>query len=213
MSAPAASPRVDIAHGVVLWPGYLDTAAQRTLRDSVRAVVRASPLYTPRMPRTGQPWTVRMTACGPLGWVSDEVGYRYQTCHPETGRPWPALPARLARLWAEVTGYPAPPECCLVNFYGPGARMGLHRDADEDALDAPVLSVSLGDEAVFRLGGLARRDPTRSFRLRSGDVLTMGGDNRLAYHGIDRVIPGTSRLLRDGGRINLTLRRVTRLAP
>lgn len=201
--------RLDIAPGVTLLSGHFGPDAQRTLRDTIRAVVRRSPLYTPRMPRTGQPWTVRMTACGPLGWVSDEAGYRYQRQHPVTGSPWPAIPAVLLDLWTGVTGYPAPPECCLVNVYGAGARMGLHRDADEAALDAPVLSVSLGDEAVFRLGGLARRDATRSFRLRSGDVLLIGGDNRLAYHGIDRVISRTSRLLRTGGRINLTLRRVT----
>ncbi len=178
--------------------------------SAVRKAVRAAPLYTPTMPRTGKPWTVRMTNCGPLGWVSDRSGYRYQPTHPDTGRPWPAIPQMLLDLWDETTGYKAPPECCLVNFYTDKARMGLHRDEDEQALDAPVLSVSLGDTATFRLGGLERKSKTQSFKLHSGDVLLIGGDNRLAYHGIDRVFPGTSTLLKDGGRINLTLRRVTK---
>ncbi len=203
---------LEAAPGVRLLKGRLDAAAQSALVDSIRAVTRAAPLYRPTMPRTGKPWTVRMTACGPLGWVSDKAGYRYQPTHPETGRPWPPIPQMLLDLWHDATGYPAPPECCLVNYYAEGARMGLHRDEDEEALDAPVLSVSLGDTAVFRLGGLERKGRTRSFRLASGDVLLIGGDNRLAYHGIDRIIPGTSTLLKDGGRINLTLRRVTRPA-
>jgi len=197
------------ARGVVLLRGRLDAAAQRALVQAIRRVTRAAPLYTPLMPRTGKPWSVRMTNCGPLGWVSDRAGYRYQPTHPHTGTPWPPIPAPLLALWDETTGYPAPPQCCLVNFYGPGARMGLHRDADEAALDAPVLSVSLGDSATFRLGGLTRKDATKSVRLHSGDVLIIGGDNRLAYHGIDRILPGTSPLLKDGGRLNLTLRRVT----
>lgn len=207
---PAVAPLI-VAPGVTLWPGFFDLAAQRRLRDRVRACTRRSPFFTPRMPRTGRPWSVRMTNLGPLGWVSDEAGYRYQPHHPVTGAPWPAIPRPLLDLWRHVSGFPAPPECCLVNLYRPGARMGLHRDADEQALDAPVVSVSLGDEAVFRLGGLTRKHPTGSFRLRSGDVLVLGGENRLAYHGVDRVIPGTSSLLRQPGRLNLTLRRVNHL--
>ena len=198
-----------IAPGISLVSGALEPSDQWRLLDAVRAVTRTAPLYTPTMPRTGKPWTVRMTNCGPLGWVSDRSGYRYQPTHPETGEPWPAIPKMLLDLWDEVTGYPAPPECCLVNFYTDKARMGLHRDEDEEALDAPVLSVSLGDTATFRLGGLERKGKTQSFKLYSGDVLLIGGDNRLAYHGIDRVFPNTSTLLKAGGRINLTLRRVT----
>ncbi len=207
---PGSGQKLDIAPGIRLHSGVLDTPAQAILRDEIRIISSKAPLYTPTMPRTGKPWTVRMTNCGPLGWVSDRSGYRYQPTHPETGKPWPAIPQMLLDLWDEVTGYPAPPECCLVNFYTDNARMGLHRDEDEQALDAPVLSISLGDTATFRLGGLERKGRTQSFKLHSGDVLVLGGDNRLAYHGIDRVFPNTSTLLRDGGRINLTLRRVTR---
>lgn len=160
------------------------------------------------MPRTGAPFSVRMTNCGALGWVSDRQGYRYQDKHPETGEAWPPMPAILTNAWAELADFPAPPEACLVNLYDATARMGLHQDRDEQTFDAPVLSVSLGDTAVFRIGGLSRRDPTRSIRLASGDAFLFGGDARLVFHGIDRLMPGSSTLLAGGGRINLTLRRV-----
>jgi alkylated DNA repair protein (DNA oxidative demethylase) len=158
-----------------------------------------------------------MTNCGSLGWVSDKSGYRYQPTHPEIGKPWPPMPQMLLDLWDEVTGYPLPPEACLINHYSEKARMGLHQDRDEEDFDAPVLSVSLGDDARFRLGGLDRKDPAESFILRSGDLMTLEGESRLAFHGIDRLYPGTSVLLAapalpgiDGGRLNLTLRRVTK---
>lgn len=163
------------------------------------------------MPRTGKPFTVRMTNFGPLGWVSDkDGGYRYQPAHPVTGRPWPAIPETLLRAWEEIGGYARPPEACLLNWYAPGARMGLHQDRDEDDLEAPVVSLSLGDTALFRIGGVKRSDPTRSFRLASGDAMALAGAARLAFHGVDRILSGTSSLLPQGGRINLTLRRVSR---
>jgi alkylated DNA repair protein (DNA oxidative demethylase) len=138
-----------------------------------------------------------------------EQGYRYQDVHPETERPWPDMPPKVLELWDELSGYPAPPEACLVNYYEGDARMGLHVDSDEEAWDAPVLSISLGDTALFRIGGPVRSDPTRSVRLASGDVCMLAGPSRRAYHGVDRIMNGTSRLLPKGGRINLTLRRVT----
>jgi len=192
-------------------PGFLDASAQQALLEDVRAVVREAPLYVPTMPRSGRPMSVRMTNCGTLGWVTDkERGYRYQPTHPETARPWPPIPPRLLALWDEVGRYDAPPEACLVNFYQANAKMGLHQDRDEQALDAPVVSVSLGDTCLFRVGGSTRDGGTVSFRLQSGDVVVLGGEGRLAFHGVDRIYPGTSPLLKDGGRINLTLRRVTR---
>lgn len=191
-------------------PGYLDRATQEALVAAIREVVRRAPLFTPRMPRTGKPFSVRMTNCGPLGWVSDEAGYRYQATHPDTGEPWPPMPAMLLDAWRELSGYPHPPEACLVNFYAPGARMSLHQDRDEQDFDAPVVSLSLGDTCLFRIGGTRRTDPTRSFRLTSGDAFVLGGPERLAFHGVDRIMAGTSTLLKDGGRINLTLRRVNR---
>ncbi len=195
--------------GVRFYPGYLDRAQQAALVAAVNAVLAAAPLYTPRLPQSGRPMSVRMSNCGPLGWVSDANGYRYQRTHPETGRPWPPMPAALVVLWDELGRYPHAPEACLVNFYGPAAKMGLHQDRDEEDFAAPVISVSLGDSCLFRVGGTQRRAPTQSFRLGSGDVLVLGGAARLAFHGVDRIYPGTSTLLPQGGRINLTLRRVT----
>jgi DNA oxidative demethylase len=199
---------VTIRPGVRLIPGYLDRAAQDDLLAAVRAVIAQAPLYTPRMPKSGQPMSVRMTNCGALGWMTDETGYRYQPDHPVTGQPWPAMPALILRAWADLANYPEPPEACLINVYAATARMGLHQDRDEHDLAAPVVSLSLGDTGLFRLGGTTRRDPTTSFRLASGDALVFGGPARLAFHGVDRIIPGTSTLLPESGRINLTLRRV-----
>lgn len=193
--------------------GYLDRAVQELLLAAVREVMRAAPPYTPTMPRSGKPLSVRMTNCGPLGWVSDRNGYRYQAEHPETGRPWPPIPDILRRAWEELSGYGGLPEACLVNLYAPDARMGLHQDRDEADFSAPVVSLSLGDTCLFRLGGTKRSDPTHSFRLASGDAFVLAGGTRLAFHGVDRILPGTSTLLPEGGRINLTLRRVTELAP
>lgn len=194
-------------------PAYLDIEQQRALVEDIRAVVMAAPLYIPEMPRTGKPMSVRMTNCGTLGWVTDrERGYRYQTTHPVTGTPWPPIPQQLMTIWREVADADVEPEACLVNFYDDTARMGLHQDKDEQDLSAPVVSVSLGDTCLFRIGGTARNDPTQSFRLNSGDVVVLGGRSRLAFHGVDRIFPGTSPLLKNGGRINLTMRRVNRTA-
>jgi DNA oxidative demethylase len=193
------------------FPGRLDPAAQAALLAEIRRVIALAPLFTPTMPRSGKPMSVRMTNCGPLGWVTDkEGGYRYQPTHPETGKPWPPIPGMLLDLWSELAQYPAPPQACLANYYVVGAKMGLHQDKDEEDFAAPVLSVSLGDTGVFRVGGRSRKDPTTKLELKSGDVVVLGGEDRLAYHGIDRVLSGTSDLLAKGGRFNLTLRRVTK---
>jgi alkylated DNA repair protein (DNA oxidative demethylase) len=203
-----------IAAGFRLLPGHFDRPAQLALVAELRQAVAESPFYTPTMPRSGKPLSVRMTNLGPLGWVSDrEGGYRYQATHPLTGRPWPPIPAIVLDLWREVAGYPHPPEACLVNYYAPTARLGLHQDADERDFAAPVVSISLGDSCLFRIGGRERGGATRSLKLSSGDVVILGGPARLAFHGVDRIHAGTSTLLSDwfaeGGRINLTLRRVS----
>ena len=201
--------RLALAEGVTLWPGYLDRRQQNDLVAEICSQIAEAPFYRPRMPRSGQTFSVEETNFGSLGWYSDISGYRYEKLHPVSGRPWPPIPERLIRIWHALTDCPADPECCLVNLYRSGARMGLHQDRDEVALDAPVLSVSLGDDAMFRIGGTARRAPTRSALLQSGDVLVFGGVARLAFHGIDRVAPNTSTLIPGGGRLNLTLRRVS----
>lgn len=198
-----------LPNGIRHLPGYLDREAQEHLVELIRGVAAEAPLYTPEMPGTGKPMSVRMTNCGPLGWVTDrERGYRYQPFHPVTGKPWPAMPQELLGLWEKLAGYLKPPEACLINFYSDDAKMGLHQDRDETDLEAPVLSVSLGNSCLFRVGGLNRKDKMGSFRLSSGDVVILGGKGRLAFHGVDRIYPGTSTLLKNGGRINLTLRRV-----
>src|ERR1700727_2385415 len=184
---------VSIMPGVDYFPGFLDR-----------------PPVPPRTPHTGKPFSVMMSNCGSLGWVSDEAGYRYQATHPETRRPWPAMPPTLLAAFAEVAPDGPPPAACLINLYDPAARMGLHQDRDEEDLAAPVVSLSLGDTALFRVGGLQRNAPTRSFRLASGDAVSLSGEGRLAFHGVDRIIARSSTLLPEGGRINLTLRRGTK---
>jgi DNA oxidative demethylase len=198
--------------GFRFYPGYLDRSRQESLVVALRAVFAAAPLFTSRMPKSGRPMSVRMTNCGALGWLSDERGYRYAPAHPETGLAWPAMPEALVEVWSDIARYPRPPEACLINFYGSSAKMGLHQDRDEEDFAAPVVSLSLGDSCLFRIGGHRRGDPTRSLRLNSGDALVLGGDARLAFHGVDRIYPGTSTLLAEGGRINVTMRRVTRPA-
>lgn len=150
--------------------------------------------------------SVRMTSAGALGWTTDRGGYRYEPKHP-SGADWPPIPEVLLDLWDAVSECETPPDSCLVNFYDVSAKMGMHQDKDEAGFNHPVVSVSLGDDALFRVGGTTRGGKTVSHRLRSGDVVLLGGEARLAYHGIDRIYPGTSTLLKDGGRINLTLRK------
>ncbi|WP_300579456.1 alpha-ketoglutarate-dependent dioxygenase AlkB [Phenylobacterium sp.] len=192
--------------GFRLAPGALDAAAQAALLAQVLEKAATAPFYRPVTPG-GKPMSVEMTNFGPLGWVTDAKGYRYQPTHPVTGQPWPDIPEVLLRLWAELADPEIPPDACLVNLYREGAKMGLHQDRDEADFNLPVLSVSLGDTAIFRIGGTSRRDPTASVRLASGDVCLLAGAARLAHHGIDRTIAGSSRLVPGGGRINLTLRR------
>jgi DNA oxidative demethylase len=195
-----------VIEGFKLHPGALDRAAQSDLVAEVMRAAEAAPFFQPSTPG-GQLMSVRMTSLGDRGWLSDRSGYRYVERHPVTGAPWPAMPEALLFLWRRLTGAAVDPDACLVNWYQDGARMGLHQDKDEADFEVPVLSVSLGDTAVFRLGGTSRKEPTRSFRLASGDVCVLGGPARLAFHGVDRILPGSSRLIPGGGRINLTLRR------
>lgn len=193
--------------GALIWPGLLDRQAQSGLLADVLAVARVAPPLQHQTPR-GKLMSVRMTAAGQFGWISDRAGYRYSSHHPD-GQLWPPIPAMLLELWRSLLPAARDPECCLVNFYGEGARMGLHQDRDEADFSQPVLSVSLGDEGLFRLGGTLRAGSTASHWLKSGDVLALMGPSRLAFHGVDRIRFGSSTLLPDGGRINLTLRVVT----
>ncbi|HEU0096922.1 MAG TPA: alpha-ketoglutarate-dependent dioxygenase AlkB, partial [Rhizomicrobium sp.] len=199
--------KLTVAPGVFLWREKLSAAAQKLLLAEVQEKLKTAPLYRPAMPGTGKPFSAQESNFGPLGWVADKTGYRYQPTHPVTGAAWPAMPPALLALWDEIApmfGFSGAPDCCLVNFYDAGARMGLHQDRDEGNASAPVIGVSLGDSALFRIGGITRGGKTASLELASGDVIAFGGPARLAFPGIDRMRPDTSRLL--SGRLSLTLR-------
>ncbi len=194
-------------NGVSVFPGFLGRPQQEQLVHDVRGIVQRAPLFRPVTAR-GKPLSVRMTSAGAYGWISDRKGYRYEPRHPD-GTPWPPIPESVLDIWRSVAGVPDAPDSCLVNFYDGSARMGLHQDRDEARFDMPVVSISLGDAALFRVGGTTRGGKTRSMWLNSGDVAVLSGAARLAFHGIDRIKPGSSSLLSKGGRINLTLRAVT----
>lgn len=197
---------LSVVPGFDLWPGLLDPATQRALVDAVSAAAAIAP-FAHYDTAYGKAMSVGMTAFGPLGWTSDKAGYRYAERHPGTDQAWPAIPDALLDLWKQLGDPRVPPDSCLINLYRGDARMGLHQDRDEADPAFPVLSVSLGDTAVFRIGGTARKDPTRSLKLNSGDVCRLSGPARLAFHGVDRIQAGSSGLVPGGGRINLTLRR------
>lgn len=191
-------------NGVAVWPGLLDRAAQEAMVADLRSIARHAPFRQYETPG-GRKMSVRMTAAGAMGWVTDRTGYRYDTVQPD-GRDWPNIPECILGVWKRVSGVDPLPDSCLVNFYGEGAKMGMHQDRDEADTHWPVVSISLGDEALFRVGGVARGGPTKSVWLKSGDVAVLAGASRLAYHGIDRIRFGSSDLLPSGGRINVTLR-------
>lgn len=199
--------------GFAHFPGWLDPTRQGALVETVRSLARQAPFFTPHMPRTGRPMSVRMTSCGRFGWFASRAGYEYVARHPDTGLPFPDIPDDMMSIWTEATRGEAPPDSCLINFYDDKAKMGLHADLDEEDRAAPIVSVSLGDAALFRLGGPKRSDPSRSFRLCSGDLIVMAGPARDLHHGVDRIYPGSSTLLKKGGRINITLRRVKPVSP
>ena len=191
-------------NGARLWKALLDKASQAALVADLRAIAQAAPFRRYETPG-GKRMRVQMSGAGAKAWTSDRAGYRYSDLQAD-GAKWPDIPERLLELWRTVSGVDRLPDSCLINFYGEGAKMGLHQDRDEADTRWPVVSISLGDDAQFRIGGLSRRDPTRSVWLQSGDVVVLTGQSRLAYHGIDRIKFGSSGLLDRGGRLNVTLR-------
>ncbi len=190
--------------GFEIFKDRLNVVEQAAMVADLRAVARAAPMRHP-VTRSGKQMSVKMTSAGRLGWISDRHGYRYEPQHPD-GTGWPAVPESLLKLWRKITNLEREPDCCLINFYGEGARMGLHQDNDEGDFSFPVVSVSLGDDGLFRMGGAERAGKTQSLWLSSGDVVVMGGAARLAFHGVDRIRFGSSTLLPGHGRINITLR-------
>ncbi|SFR00234.1 alpha-ketoglutarate-dependent dioxygenase AlkB family protein [Poseidonocella sedimentorum] len=193
--------------GFEIHDGRLSRTEQERWISALREVISKAPLYAP-VTRWGKPMSVRMTSAGAFGWYTDRRGYRYEPRHPD-GQPWPPIPQVALELWEALVPGGRHPECCLINHYREGARMGLHQDRDEADFSWPVVSVSLGAPALFRIGNVERGGPTESVWLNSGDVVVMGGEARLRHHGIDRIKPDASDLLPEGGRFNVTMRVVT----
>ena len=200
--------RVELGEGVVLLRGFAREAAPELVRR-VGEIAHAAPFGNMQTPG-GFTMSVAMTNCGPLGWVSDRSGYRYSANDPESGKPWPAMPAgfrELASMAAAEGGFASfNPDACLINRYAPGAKMSLHQDKDEVDFSAPIVSVSLGLPAVFMLGGLRRKDRPRRMKLEHGDVIVWGGPARKLYHGVSPMPDGEHGLT---GRVryNLTFRK------
>lgn len=197
------SPNLTV-RGFKVFKGLLDEAAQVEMLEELRKVAREAPPFSPQTPY-GKPMSVQLTSAGKYGWFSDRAGYRYVPRHPD-GQAWPPIPGSVMRVWRELVSQDRAPDCCLINFYGEGARMGMHQDRDEADYSWPVLSLSLGDEGLFRIGNTTRGGKTESLWLSSGDAVVMGGEARLTYRGVDRIRFRSSSLLPNGGRINLTLR-------
>ena len=194
---------IDI-RGVQIHPEFLSLAEQISLYKSLKDIIRMAPMFSPITPY-GKPMSVKMTSAGKYGWYSDKSGYRYIKHHPN-GLPWPRIPNSIMSIWKYFVGNQRDPDCCLINYYGKNCRMGQHRDCDEQDYSWPVISVSLGDQARFRIGNRQRGGKTKSVLLKSGDIVILGGEARLIYHGIDRVYFNSSALLEEQGRFNLTLR-------
>lgn len=187
-----------------LFQGHLTSESQHQLVNELRAVIREAPLFSPET-RWGKKMSVKMTSAGKYGWFSDRKGYRYEPKHP-SGSNWPKIPKSVLDVWYKTTGLTRKPDCCLINYYTENAKMGMHQDKDEADFSWPVVSISLGDDGLFRIGNVERGGKTDSLWLKSGDVMVMGGKARLYHHGLDKIRFGSSTLLKNGGRINLTLR-------
>jgi alkylated DNA repair protein (DNA oxidative demethylase) len=193
--------------GFLHYASWLTPDEQARILADLREIVAHAPLFSPVL-SSGKVMSVRMTSAGRFGWIADRNGYRYSPVHP-SGTPWPEIPASIQKIWEAILPEARPPESCLINFYSENAKMGLHQDRDEADFSQPVLSISLGDDGRFRIGSSTRGGSTQSLWLRSGDVMVMGDEARLCYHGIDKIAAGTSPLMRNGGRVNITLRVVT----
>lgn len=190
--------------GATIWKGFLDRMAQDAMVADLRRVGSTAP-FRHYMTPGGRKMTVKMSGAGEVAWMSGRSGYGYASYQPD-GASWPDIPECILNVWKAVTDVKRLPDSCLINFYGDGAKMALHQDRDETETQWPVVSISLGDDALFRLGGLSRSDRTKSIWLTSGDVAVLSGRSRLAFHGIERTKFASSTLLPSGGRLNVTLR-------
>ena len=193
-----------VIRGFKIFKERLDLNIQNDLISDLREIVKVAPLFSPHVPG-GNKMSVKMTSAGKYGWFSDSKGYRYVS-RQKNGNNWPQIPNSIMEIWQKFVSSERNPDCCLINYYSKDAKMGMHQDNDEADFDWPVLSISLGDDALFRIGNVEKGGKTDSLWLNSGDIIVMGDEARLKYHGIDRIRSGTSNLLKNGGRINLTLR-------
>jgi alkylated DNA repair protein (DNA oxidative demethylase) len=205
--APTAPWAERLGPGTMLLHGFAAELAPQ-LHADLRAITAAAPFRHMQTPG-GYAMSVAMTNCGPYGWVTDRAGYRYSSTDPESGRPWPALPAAwldLAERAATTAGFPGfVPDACLINRYQPGAKMARHQDRDERDFAAPIVSVSLGLPATFLFGGEQRAERLARLPLEHGDVLVWGGPDRLRFHGVAPIKAGCHPLFGEQ-RINLTFR-------
>jgi alkylated DNA repair protein (DNA oxidative demethylase) len=203
-----AEPREAMAAGAVLLRGRA-LPLESELLAAIDAIAAAAP-FRRMMTPGGYTMSVAMTTCGAVGWVTDRTGYRYSPTDPETGGPWPAMPAAFQQLASEAaaeTGYPDfTPDSCLINRYEPGTRLSLHQDQDERDYTQPIVSVSLGLPATFQFGGPKRSDPTAKYKMQHGDIAVWGGPSRLFFHGVAALKDGEHPRL-GHKRINLTFRR------
>jgi alkylated DNA repair protein (DNA oxidative demethylase) len=206
----AAAPARSLPAGVTVRRGFVDPTVQSALGEAVIEAAGMAPFRRPRTRGQGT-FSAAITNCGAVGWWSDQQGYRYMPVQPEGGLPWPPMPGLFREVVAGIVAGTAwagfTPDCCLINFYGPGAKMGLHQDKDERDFTQPIVTVSLGDTADFLVGGPKRSDRAQVFSFHSGDVLLMGPPSRMLFHGVRKVHAGTSPIPSLKGRYSLTFRR------
>lgn len=201
-----------LPEGITVLPNFLSQRDQIKFVETTRQIVSEAPLTAPKM-WNGSKFKVKVTSCGSYGWFADERGYKYLTKHPLTQKPFPKMPKvfyDFAKKCAEevlLVNYK--PQTCLINYYqNETGRLGLHVDDTEEDLTSPIVTLSLGDSCVFVVGGLERKDKIQKIVLHSGDVVIMHRQGRMLYHGVEKLLPGTSKLLRTGGRLSLTFRKV-----
>ena len=207
----------DPTSDVVFRKGFLPPVEQRRVAELLAAV--APGFYVPKT-RWGKSMNLRMNCLG-RHWSAKD--YKYHPTRVDVdGLPCAPIPDELqaiARRALIETRYLKPGELrpfdtCIANWYAEaGGKLGDHVDNSEgtEALASgyPVVSLSVGAACVFRMGGLRRTDPYDRITLESGDLVVFGRSKRLAYHGVQKLLPGTSPAgtgLPEGDRINLTFR-------
>ncbi|MFJ3485003.1 DNA oxidative demethylase AlkB [Pseudomonas sp. NPDC090202] len=183
---------------------------EKMLLDGIASLESRSPFQKMKTP-SGLAMSVSLINCGKFGWTSSRFGYKYSEVNPETGKPWPEIPAGFAHLASQIAltaGFKRfEPNTCVINRYLPGAKLSLHQDKHERNLEEPVVTISLGMTATFLFGGHERSDKTLRTLLHHGDAVVWGGEDRLRYHGILPVADYPHPIL-GSRRISITFRKV-----